>query len=70
MSMLSLSCAILCRGMRARDTMRDALFYKVLAECLEFTTKIRLEVDDFLTDLSLHVALKVNKDLEHITLQF
>ena len=50
--------------------MRNPLLCKVFAECLEFTTKIRLKANDFLTELFLHWALKVNKDLKHITLQF
>ena len=70
MAMLSLNCAILCRGMWARDALNDALFCKMLAKCLEFTSPIRLEVDNFLIELSLYTMLKVNKNLKTLFFSF
>ena len=69
MAMLSFSCPILCWSMWAGDAVKNSMFFKMFGECLKFTSLVRLKVYNFLVELSFYVMLKINKNLENITLK-
>ena len=50
--------------------MRDALLCEMFAESLEFTSPIRLKIENFLTKLPFYSKLEVSKFGENIALQF
>ena len=69
MTMPPFNCPILCRSMWAGDAVKNSLFFKMFGECLKFTSPVRLKVYNFLIELSFYAMLKVNKNLENITLK-
>jgi hypothetical protein len=67
---LSLSNAILLLSVRARDSMGNAIFLKILMQFVIFTPTIRLEGFDFCVKKQLNTVLKLKKDRLNIRFMF
>jgi hypothetical protein len=63
MSVLCLSNSILLLSVRARDSMGNAIFLKILMQLVVFSPTIRLEGFDFCVKKQLNMFLKLKKDI-------
>jgi hypothetical protein len=70
MSVLCLSNSILLLSVRARDSMGNAIFLKILMQLVVFSPTIRLEGFNFCVKKQLNMFLKLKKDRLNIRFIF